>query len=162
MPAGLDHIPILDNETDGFRENYLLFQLAFISHQFSEEFYDYLRDQGISPAKWRILVNIMEQPGIRITRLARNALYEQSRVTKIADQLCLDGLVVKSTGQSDRRRVHLNLTKKGQKTLTPLMVRAKQHEAKLLSELDPSDAKHLKEILTKLIKPHLKEVNKPS
>lgn len=144
----------------GFRENYLLFQLAFVSHKFSEEFHKYLRSQEMSPSKWRVLVNIMEQPGIRVTRLARNTLFEQSRVTKLTDQLCSDGLVVKAAGVSDRRRVHLTLTKKGERILVPLIEQARLHEEKLLAQLDAGDRARLKDLLNKLVEPHLTEINK--
>ena len=159
MPELPSHIELATDEKPSFRKNYLLFQLAFISQKFSEDFHMHLREQGVSPSKWRILVNINEQPGIRITRLARNTLFEQSRVTKLVDQLVSERLVVKSSGQSDRRRVHLNLTKKGEETLSPLIAQAMRHEKLLLESLDEGDAQHLKDILAKLAKPHLDAIN---
>lgn len=138
-----------------FRENYLLFQLAFLSHKFSTEFYEFLRDKGTSPVKWRLLVNIMETPGIRVTTLAKNTLFKQSRVTKVTDQLCAEGLVLKTTGQDDRRQVNLTLTLKGKDVVLPLIQEAKRHEKMLLSQLDANDARHLKEILSKLTSSNL-------
>lgn len=145
----------------GFRDNYLLFQLAFISHFFSREFHETLRRQGMSPPKWRILVNILERPGIRVTLLAKNTLFEQSRVTKIADQLSEEGLIVKQSDESDRRRVNLFVTRKGEEIIVPLIEQARAHEAKLLSQLHQEDARQLKRILAKLVKPRLLEINRP-
>jgi len=148
-----------DYSEKNFRGNYLLFQLAFVSHKFSEDFHNHLREQGMSPSKWRVLVNVNDQPGIRVTRLARNTLFEQSRVTKLVDQLCQEGLVIKAIDESDRRRVHLNLTRKGEAILSPLIEQAMHHEALLLSKLDPDDSDRLKSILAKLVQPHLEEIN---
>lgn len=138
-----------------FRENYLLFQFAFLSNKFSSEFYDFLRGEGVSPSQWRVLVNVMEYPGIRVTTLADKTLFEQSRVTKLVDQLCLDGLILKTTGKSDRRQVNLTLTRLGESMLRPLIDQAKHHEAQLLEQLDDGDAEQLKKILSKLTKPYL-------
>jgi len=146
-------------EFRGFRDTYLLFQLAFVSHMFSEDFHAHLRELGISPSKWRLLVNIYERPDIPITLLAKHALYEQSRVTKLVDQLCAEGLAVKSVGKEDRRKVLLNLTAKGEAVLTPLIAQALHHEEQLLSELESSDVKLLKSILSKLVTPRLQELD---
>ena len=42
-----DENGIVKNYTEGkFRENYLLFQVAFLSHNFSIEFHAFLRENG--------------------------------------------------------------------------------------------------------------------
>lgn len=161
MKPNPDSAETADPSVRGFRDNYLLFQLAFVSHFFSQEFHETLRSQGMSPPKWRILVNILERPGIRVTVLARNTLFEQSRVTKMTDQLCDEKLVVKKIDQSDRRKVNLFMTQKGKGIVLPLIEQARAHEAKLLSQLDPDDARQLKQILAKLVKPRLEEINRP-
>lgn len=149
----LDAVP--DPEDSKFRENYLLFQLAFLSNKFSSEFYGFLKEEGVSPSQWRVLVNVMEYPGIRVTTLADKTLFQQSRVTKLVDQLCLDGLILKTTGKNDRRQVNLTLTRQGKSVLAPLIEQAKHHEAQLLGQLDAEDAEQLKKILAKLTKSHL-------
>lgn len=144
-----------DPSGEKFRENYLLFQLAFLSNKFSSEFYVFLRGEGVSPSQWRVLVNVMEYPEIRVTTLAKKTLFQQSRVTKLVDQLCLEGLILKTTGESDRRQVNLTLTRQGESMLAPLIEQAKHHETQLLGQLDAEDADLLKTILSKLTKPHL-------
>jgi DNA-binding MarR family transcriptional regulator len=140
--------------SDRFIDNYLLFQLALASHTFSEEFYGQLRAAGVSPSKWRILINLSDVNGMYLTRLAKYALYEQSRVTKMVDQLVGEGLVEKRTDQRDRRRVSVHITKKGLKLIRPLIEQAKIHEDDVLSVLPKSDQKRLKSILNKLAKRH--------
>jgi len=144
--------------TKKFIDNYLLFQLALASHTFSQEFYQQLRSQGVSPAKWRILINLVDCPGMYLTALAKYSLYEQSRVTKLVDQLVAEKLVEKRSIHKDRRRVGVHITVKGTDLVKPLIKQAKQHEASVLAGLSPGDRKHLKSILNKLAKRHAKDM----
>jgi len=141
-----------------FIDNYLLFQLALASHTFSEEFYDQLRAEGVSPAKWRILINLVDCSGMYLTALAKYSLYEQSRVTKLVDQLVGEKLVEKRTSHQDRRRVSIHITTKGMQLVKPLIEQAKTHEESVLADLSKSDQKHLKSILNKLAKRHAKDM----
>ena len=144
--------------TEKFIDNYLLFQLALASHTFSEEFYDQLRAAGVSPPKGRILINLMDCPGMYLTALAKYALYEQSRVTKLVDQLVGEKLVERRTSRKDRRRVSIHITDKGLALIKPLIAQAQIHEASVLAKLTPTDQKNLKSILKKLAKRHAQDM----
>lgn len=138
-----------------FVNDYLLFQLAVVSNNFSLEFHEFLRSKNMSKTAWRILINLVDRPGLYLTDLAKNTLLEQSHVTKITDQLCKQGLVEKITDATDRRRVNVRITKKGKNTILPLIAEAKKHEEKKLAQLPAEDAKQLKSILATLAKPHI-------
>jgi len=138
-----------------FVENYLLFQLAIVSHNFSQEFHGFLRERGMPKAQWRILINLVDRPGLFISELTNNTLLEQSHVTKVVDQLNRDGLVEKNTDAADRRKVSVRITRKGKDIILPLIEEAKKHEAKSLQKLDPEDADLLKRLLAQLAKPHV-------
>ncbi len=140
--------------SERFIDNYLLFQLALASHTFSEEFYDQLRAAGVSPAKWRVLINLYDCPGMYLTRLAKYTLYEQSRVTKLVDQLVGEKMVEKRTDEQDRRRVSVHITRNGRRLIEPLTKQAKLHEAHVLSALSEQDSRQLKKILTRLARRH--------
>ncbi len=144
--------------SEKFIDNYLLFQLALASHTFSEEFYDQLRAAGVSPPKWRILINLMDCPGMYLTALAKYALYEPSRVTKLVDQLVGEKLVERRTSHQDRRRVSIHITARGLALVKPLIVQAQIHEASVLAGLTPTDQKHLKSILRKLAQRHAEDM----
>ena len=144
--------------SERFIDNYLLFQLALASHTFSEEFYTELRAAGVSPAKWRILINLVDCPGMYLTRLAKYALYEQSRTTKLVDQLVGEKLVRRRQDQRDRRRMSVHITVKGRKLVEPLIEKAKQHEDKVLSGLPKHDRTRLKSILAKLARRHSEDM----
>ena len=134
-----------------FVENYLLFQLAFISHMFSAEFYEHLRMEGMRPARWRILVNLMDSDGMFVNDLVHKTLFEQSNVTKLTDQLCEEGLVEKRTCEADRRRVKVYITAKGRSIIAPLVDAAKKHEEKVLSSLEPTDRDRFKNTLKQFV-----------
>lgn len=136
-----------------FVNNYLLFQLAVVSHNFSLEFHDILRNKNVSRTMWRILINLVDRPGLYITDLSKNTLLEQSHVTKATDQMCKQGLLEKIPDTADRRRVVVRITKKGQEMILPLIEEAKHHEEMKLSQLNPDDAKQLKSLLATLAKP---------
>ena len=140
--------------SERFIDNYLLFQLALASHTFSEEFYVQLRAVGVSPAKWRILINLVDCSGMYLTRLAKYALYEQSRTTKLVDQLVGENLVERRFDQKDRRRVSVHITGKGRQLIKPLIKKAIIHEDEVLSTLSVKDRKILKSILTKFAVRH--------
>lgn len=143
-----------------FFENYLLAQLAIVSHQFSADFRDVLRENGMSRSKWRVLSNLYDVSGMYIGELVITALLEQSHITKLTDQLAEEGLVEKAIDDADRRKVIVRITPTGKKVIAPLLEEAKKHEAKVLGDLDPEDAARLKSIMRKLVAPHISKVQR--
>lgn len=144
--------------SEKFVESYLLFQLAVISQSLSAEFYSYLRAKGVSPARWRLLVNLIDGD-MFVSELVKNTLFEQSRVTKIVDQLAQDGLVVRRPDKQDRRRVKVQLTPKGRELTVPLIEAAKTHEAGVLSELPKHDRETFRSTLRYFVRTHFKQEN---
>lgn len=94
---------------------------------------------------------LFDQDGLMITRLAEFALVEQSRLTRIIDQMDQKGLVKRRPGVEDRRRVTVHLTSKGRKLANALVEQAGEHERKILDLLDDTDAAHLKPALRTLL-----------
>jgi DNA-binding MarR family transcriptional regulator len=148
-----------DLASKGFVENYLLFQLAIVSHRFSEEFHYYLKEMGISPSRWRILVNIYDKPGISINSLAKHTLYDQPRVTKAVNKLCREGVIMKKQSAEDKRRVMLHITNTGKETLIPIIQKAKHQEEEILNQLASNDRHNFKAVLKKLMRPYIKELS---
>lgn len=141
--------------TNRFVDNYLLAQLAVLSHTLSDEFYRYLRDHGVTPSRWRILLNLSDTKGLYITQLADRTCYEQSRVTKSIQSLEKEGLVARRPCDADKRRVKVDITDAGEKLLLPLIRAAKLHEKKVLSEISLDDAERLQKILATFVQNHV-------
>jgi DNA-binding MarR family transcriptional regulator len=145
-PTPIDEI----THSTAFVDSYLLYQLAATSHLYSNEFHSHIKSLGGSIHIWRVLACLNDQQGLMLTELAKLVLYEQSRLTKIIDQMVGDGLVKKETVTTDRRKTSLSITQKGRKVVEPLLVKAKEHELEILRALSKTERKHLKNILRKL------------
>lgn len=137
-------------QAQGFVDDYLLFQLAHASHVLSGEFHSYLKEQGVKTYIWRVLACLVDNPGLMLTELSRRVLYEQSRLTKIIDQMVLEGLVTKAADKSDRRKTALFVTEKGVELVQPLLIKAQEHEESSLAILNGRERKAFKKILQKL------------
>lgn len=133
-----------------FVDNYLLFQLAAISHSLSDDFYGLLRERGVTPARWRVLVNLIDGD-MYVTDLVHKTLYEQSRVTRIIDQLACEGLIERRVDDKDRRRITVAVTDRGRALTLPLIEAAKEHEERVLSALPEADRQALKITLARLV-----------
>lgn len=131
--------------------NYLLYQLAMVSHAVSSQFHAELATMGVKPVAWRILYCLWSSPGMRLTELARHVLFKQPRVTKQVAQLEKAGLVKKTTKVKDRRNVYLRLTKKGCALVYPLIEKSVRHEGQVLSILDERDRVQFRKTLSVLI-----------
>lgn len=137
--------------TDKFVSSYLLYLLAASSEAASHQFHLRVRELGLRVPEWRVLACLHDQDGLMLTQLARYALLEQSRMTRIVDQMEKRGLVVRKSDQEDGRRVWVHLTEAGQNLSDQVVDDAKQHETALLSALSPEDAMMIKPTLERLL-----------
>ena len=133
-----------------FVDDYLLFQLASASQHLSDEFHRKVKASGTKIHVWRVLACVVDQPGLMLTSLSKLVLYEQSRLTKIIDQMVDDGLVKKQSVAGDRRKMAIFVTAKGHDLVAPLLISAKAHETKVLENLTASEQTMLKRVLNKL------------
>lgn len=140
-----------DTQSDGFVSNYLLYLLAAASEAASAQFHAHIRAQGLRVPEWRVLAWLYDRDGEMITRLARIALFEQSRLTKIIIQMEDRGLVTRRGDAVDRRRVRVFLTDQGRTLAERLVVDARVHEAQVLETLAGGDGVRLKPALAALL-----------
>jgi len=134
-----------------FVTSYLLYLLAAVSDRASAEFHAHARAAGLRVPEWRVLACLADEDGAMITRLARLALMEQSRLTRIIDQMAERGLVSRRSDPEDRRRVRVFLTEEGRALALRLIADAKAHEARILGALGGEDAGRIKPILEALL-----------
>jgi DNA-binding MarR family transcriptional regulator len=138
----------------GFVRNYLLYLLAAASDGVSTEFHALIRARGVRVPEWRVLACLADEEGQMVTQLAALALMEQSRLTKIIDQMAEKDLVSRRSDQRDRRRVRVYLTKKGRKLAAELIKEARAHEAGIIEQISPDQAEILKGVLARIIDLH--------
>ncbi|KIN64269.1 Transcriptional regulator, MarR family [Sulfitobacter noctilucicola] len=140
------------NTQDGFVSSYLLYLLAAVSDRASAQFHTHARAYGLRVPEWRVLACLMDEDGAMVTRLAHLSLLEQSRLTKIVDQMVARGLVSRRADAKDKRRVRVFLSDEGRKLATGLIDDARAHEENLLGRLSQSEAAALKPVLQKLLR----------
>jgi len=136
---------------DTFVSGYLLYLLAASSEQASEQFHKQVRDRGLRVPEWRVLACLVDNDSLMITHLARLSLMEQSRMTRIVDQMTNNGLLERFEDNDDKRRVRVRLTGEGQKLANTLVAEAQEHEKSLLSTLKDTDAAEVKRALQALL-----------
>ena len=134
-----------------FVSDYLLYLLAAVSDRASAQFHAHARAAGLRVPEWRVLACLTDEDGAMITRLAALSLLEQSRLTRIVDQMADRNLVTRRPDPKDARRVRVYLTVEGRALATRLVTDARAHEAGLLALLDPDDAQALKPLLKALL-----------
>ncbi|MCV2893155.1 MarR family winged helix-turn-helix transcriptional regulator [Lentibacter sp. XHP0401] len=140
----------IDTET-GFVDDYLLYLLAAASEAASAQFHAQVRQAGLRVPEWRVLACLYDNDGAMITQLARIALAEQSRLTRIIIQMEERGLVSRKGDPNDGRRVRVYLSDEGRSLVSSLVPDARRHETYLLAQLNDSDGRHLKTALHSLL-----------
>lgn len=141
----------MTDPNSGFVSNYLLYLLAAASDAASAQFHAHVRRAGLRVAEWRVLACLSEEDGQMVTRLARVALYEQSRLTRIIEKMEDRGLVDRRPDREDGRRVRVYLTDAGRTLATALVEDARTHEATLMAAIGPDREADLKDVLHRLI-----------
>lgn len=135
----------------GFVADYLLYLLAAASDRASAQFHAHVRRNGLRVPEWRVLATLHDRDGAMVTRLARIALIEQSRLTKMIIGMEERGLVTRQGDRRDRRRVRVWLTPEGRALGLRLVEDARRHEARLLAMLEGGDGARIKPALAALI-----------
>lgn len=136
---------------NGFVADYLLYLLAAASEAASAQFHAQVRKAGLRVPEWRVLACLWDNDGAMITHLARVALAEQSRLTRIIFQMEERGFVTRRNDPEDGRRVRVFMTDQGRAMAGKLVPQARRHEAALLELLRGNDGTHLKPALRSLL-----------
>lgn len=134
-----------------FVADYLLYLLAAASEGASAQFHAEVRKSGLRVPEWRVLACLHDRDGAMITQLARIALVEQSRLTRIIVQMEERGLLRRQSDPKDGRRVRVFLTLTGRELTARLVPKAQAHEQALLAELSNADGAKLKPVLRALL-----------
>ena len=97
------------------------------------------RAVGVSPEQVSLLVAIKQGPGIGVGELAARERVSAPAMSNHVDRLERDGLVARTPGAHDRRRVGLTLTDEGRRTLRRVRSRRTAWLASRLGKLGPEE-----------------------
>ena len=142
----------VDEPKPPFVPNYLLYLLAAASEAASARFHSHVRTRGLRVPEWRVMACLTDTDGSMVTELARYAMIEQSRLTKIIIQMDARGLVSRRSDPKDGRRVRVFLTPQGRALADELVADAKANELELLKSFQGGDGTEIKDTLRALIR----------
>ena len=137
-----------------FVDGYLPALLAQASKLISTEFHREVEMAGFSVTEWRILASLTGQPGISIGGLAQISVSKQPTVTRLLDRMEARGYVERFAHETDRRITMVRITAAGQTIVASLILKAKEHERRILQPFGLKRAETLKVTLRRIIELH--------
>lgn len=134
-----------------FIDGYLLYLLARASSVASAEFHEEVRRRGFNVSNWRVLAALKGSGGQTVGELAAVCLANQPAMSKTVERLVRQGLVARQADVGDRRRVNVNLTVEGERTVDELISAAKAHQERLIEAIGPRETETLIAALHRVI-----------
>ncbi len=139
----------------GFVQDYLAYLLARASHEISAEFHEQVLASGLSVMQWRVLASLSDGPPLSLGALADTILAQQPTATKLVARMVEEGFIQRQPHPKDKRSILVTLTPLGKSKATPLLKKARTHEAQVLARLPDADTAALKDILRRWIEQSL-------
>ncbi len=93
-----------DNTALGELLPYLLQRSSYL---ITARFHSYMKLNGVSVSRWRMLAWLLENEPYSINDLSRQLLLKQPTVTQLVDKAVRDGLLRKQTDKGDGRPLQL-------------------------------------------------------
>ena len=125
-------------------------KLSVIAHQLRQRFDQAVEHDGLSRAKWRVIVAVARNPGT--TQRAIAAMLEITEVTAghLIDKLATDGYLERREHPTDRRAYRIHLAPAAQPLLARLEEVAKVHEEETFAGLSAADLACLDGLLDRI------------
>lgn len=133
-----------------FVDGYLGYLLGQANHAVYKDFDREVRAAGLRSIEWRVLATLHDSPPQAISQLALEVLSKQPTVTKLVQRMSEQGWVQLLADPHDQRRTLVAATAAGLAVATPLIGKARQHEARTLRALSAAETTALKQLLGKL------------
>lgn len=103
----------------------------------------FLRDLGCSIREIRVLRIVDDTPGITFVEICEKSGLERSLTSRILQKLIGDGLLLRTSSDTDARKYHLSTTPKGQALRQRGRAMSDALEAMLLTPFSPADRARL-------------------
>ena len=136
--------------TPRFVDDHLGYLLGQANHALYKDFDAHVRAAGLSSIEWRVLAALHDSPPLTVSQLAQEALSKQPTVTKLVQRMAEQGWLVLQADATDQRRTLVSASASGRRLVKPLVDEARQHEARMLRALGPTEKLALKKMLGKL------------
>ena len=110
----------------------------------------YKSEFGLNPAGWRALANIGSRAPMSSKRLGQYIGLDPVQTSRAVDGLVRKRLVTRKADKADRRRVELNLSKKGQEVYASISMLARELENEMFRGFNKTDRKEFSRLLSRL------------
>lgn len=137
-----------------FVDDYLLALLAQASQLVSNEFHEVVVEHGLSVTEWRVMSSLAGGKAISIGGLAQLSVTKQPTVTRLLERMIQKGHVERVSHNGDQRVNLVRITNQGQEMVAALMVKAKEHEARVFGPFGEERTRILKAMLREIIAQH--------
>jgi len=125
--------------------------IKHLSAQFSVHFSPIVRPLGLNEVSFRTLMMLYaNQSGVHASLLSEATGETRTNITRICDELAHKGLLLRHPGVEDRRRVVLELTRKGVALIERLLPKVWSELERGLRTLSTSEKRDLERLLKKL------------
>ena len=108
-------------------------------------------EHDVSAGQWPLLLYLWEQDGLSQKQLSRRVQIDESTTTRTLDRMERDGLVRRERDKSDRRRINVYLTERGNLLRDELVPYAQEVNALATHGLSEQDKAKINSLLTYMI-----------
>lgn len=130
-------------------ERRTIIHLFLVYNRMNDALTSALKPFGISLQQFNVLRILRGQKGkpANLSTLNERMIHKMSNTTRLVDKLLAKQYVLRKTCPSNRRKVEISLTEKGQKALEEMDIAIDSVESKLMKDLSPSQLGELNMLL---------------
>jgi len=126
------------------------YHLRRASGVFYTDFSNFVGDMGIRQVLFAILAIVEANPGINQGNVGRALGIKRANMVSRVNELIDAGLIERLASVDDRRAFELTLTPQGRRFFDDCLVRIRQHEERLLCDLNPAERAMLCDLLVRI------------
>ena len=134
-----------------FVDDYLPALLGQAAQRIQGEFHRVVRAHGFAVSEWRVLATLADGRAMTTGRLAEVSLTKGPTATRLLDRMVARGEVERLADLDDRRVTRVRITAQGRRTVSALIVRAREHERRVLARFGLDQSETLKAMLREMI-----------
>ena len=132
-------------------DDHVLTLCHMLANRIGKAFASELENQDMTVAEWRVMLTLAQHQNASGQEITGRWAMDKMAVNRAISSLDQRGLIRKMRSNEDRRTINLQLTAAGRKMYDALLPMANDRYHELLSGLDKSEEKQLRQTLLKLI-----------
>jgi DNA-binding MarR family transcriptional regulator len=132
-------------------DDHVLTLCHMLANRIGKAFASELENQDMTVAEWRVMLTLAQHQNASGQEITGRWAMDKMAVNRAISSLDQRGLIRKMRSSEDRRTINLQLTAAGRKMYDALLPMANDRYHELLSGLDKSEEKQLRQTLLKLI-----------